>query len=183
MADKNKMTIYITLSLLLIVVVMFIYLSFALYHQRQQGISFRENYGRLKVGLSKEEIRTAWGTPEYIIDCASGRELWSYKDEGHPIHFVDKITFSEKLSERKMPATGEVVSLEEMDRYSSYSNAELLFDKEGKLEAYKQIGEETTFHTRYGDMAVLGWKDYYDFLNEPNQCQDGNLQEVKHAED
>ncbi len=172
MVNKNKSARYISAFLLLVVLVTSLFLSLSVYHRRQEGKSFRENYGRLKVGLSKDEVRAIWGVPEYIISGIGGKELWSYGNEGHPIHFVDKITFSDRINRRKEPGTDKDIPLAGLSQFSSYSNAELLFDKEGKLEAYTNIGEEAAIHTKYGDVAGSGWQAYDNFLNEFNRSQD-----------
>jgi hypothetical protein len=164
-ADKSKAARYISVLLLLVVVVITISLSFSAYHLRQEGKSFRENYARLKVGLSKEDVRAIWGIPEYTLSVTGGKEMWSYKDEGHPIHFVDKITFSEDIP------------LGELGKFCTYSNAELLFDEDGSLVAYTKIGEEIAIHTKSGDVAGSGWEAYSRFLKDADLEKSGNRED------
>jgi hypothetical protein len=169
MADRKKKTSFGLKFLLFTVFWVFIFLSVPLYHLRQAGRLFRENYNQLKVGTSKEYIKAMWGAPEYTISVVDGKKLWSYKNESHPTHIHDRTFFFIKTKKRKEPAAGQAVSLEEMGSYSTYSNAELLFDDEGTLEAYTKVGEESAVHTKYGDISGSGWYVYSRFLNERDQ--------------
>jgi hypothetical protein len=51
---------------------------------------------------------------------------------------MEKINFTKK----EAPKTDRIVSMDELSELSTYSNAELLFDADDRLEAYTKIGEE-----------------------------------------
>jgi len=161
---KKKLTLAALLSLFALLASMIV--SF-LASRIEEEKHFHEKYSQLAIGLSKGEVEDIWGAPEYSIRVVGGKELWSYKDEGHPIHVVRKITFADKTnpSRGKGPQIDQIVSIEKLGDFSAYSNAELLFDEKGLLEAYTKIGEESAVHTKYGDISGSGWTVYHSFLN------------------
>ncbi len=167
MVQKKKMIIYISSSIFIVLVITLLFLL--TYYQQKELKSFHRKYRQLAIGLSKGEIRAKWGEPEYSIRVWGGQELWSYRNEAHPAHFFDKITFADRITPRKWQRIDQVDSLEELAEISSYSNAELLFDKEGLLEAYTKVGEEIAVHSRYGDIDGSNWRSYARYIGEQSK--------------
>lgn len=122
----------------------------------QKAGDYWERYHKLRIGMTYEQVRTIWGNPYVTIRIPDRGEVWCYRNEGHPIHIGNKIFFGK---ERKRSGTSMVVQKLE-DIQEIYSEAELLFNIEGQLEAFTSVGEETYVHTMKGKIAGSNLRVY-----------------------
>lgn len=158
----SKVLIGLSLSIVLIIAIRIIRMPLGSY-------LFKVKYDQLEIGMSKPDVLQIWDHPEFVIFLEDGKEIWSYKNKGHPIHFVLFLSLTDTERQRKT----ENVSLEELDDMNSYSNAEMLFDINGELEAYTIIGDTLVVHSRYGNVPGPRWDVYAEFLgNLPHQVKE-----------
>ena len=116
---------------------------------------------KLEPGLTNQQIALSWGAPEYTIKVEGNREFWSYEPP-NAIPIMDDILFS-KI---EPPPAGQIVSIEDLDKFSGYGHEAMLFDENKTLEAYFLPGEESRVHSKYGDFDVgdVSWEAYADIM-------------------
>ena len=150
MEYKKILTTCLIVSILIIVLI-----GWGMSSMQKAG-NYWERYHQLRIGMTYEQVRTIWGNPYATIRIPDRGEVWCYRNEGHPIHIGNKIFL---VKESKRSETSMVLQKLE-DIQEIYSEAELLFNIEGQLEAFTSVGEETYVHTARGDLEGSSLRIY-----------------------
>lgn len=113
--------------------------------------------------MTETQVRTMWGKPYLQIEIPNTGKILCYKNEGHPVHMINRIAGvdEDKMYKNKVSIT--VQKFEEIEE--RYSDAELFFDTQGQLEAFTCIGEETYIHSRDGEIKGSSLKLYTKYID------------------